>query len=130
MRDKDVLNPHFVQMLIGTKPTNLLTPWNASDEVCETESSRDTMAETKLRPKVSVSETVETSGNTHIYVRLRLDFLALPVSFPSSATGAGLLPFPLRTSMAGCAWTSWHDLHCLYHFLHLRWAQVFYPFLS
>ena len=76
MRDKDVPNPHFVQMLIGTKPTNLLTPWNASDGVCGTESSRDTMVEMKLCPKVIVSETVETSGNTHIYVQLHLDILA------------------------------------------------------
>ena len=51
-------------------------------------------------PKVSTSETVETSKNTHIYVRLRLDFLAqpaLPVSFPSSTTCAGLLPFSFVT---------------------------------
>ena len=32
----------------------------------------------------------------------------------------------IRTSMSGCAWTSWH---CLYRFLHLRRAQVFYHFL-
>ena len=57
-------------------------------------------------PKVSAGEIVETSKNMHIYVRLRLNFLAqpaLPVSFPSSAMCAGLLPSPFVTGVTRCS---------------------------